>query len=95
MNPVRFNYKGATLTGFRDVLTSDLQLSLYGAHDAVSISIGIPRADLKAEIEKGEPVTIYLPYYGDKGKELWILGIREDAAGLSVRMDLGARYKDE
>ena len=95
MNPVRFNYKGQNYTGFRDILASDMQLSLYGAHDAISITIGLPRADLKAEIEKGEPVTVYLPYFGPNGTELWILGIREDAAGLSVRMDLSVRYSDE
>jgi hypothetical protein len=92
MNPVKFTYKGQEYTGFRDVLNTEMQMSLYGAHDAVKLSIGIPRSDLKAEIQKGEKVTVYTPFVGRTGKTMWIIGAREDAGGLTVRIDLEVRY---
>lgn len=94
MNPVSFTYKGETYEGFRNELTTDMQMSLYGAHDAVAITIGIPRSELKAEIKQGEKVIVFAPLFGRTGRELWVIGIREDAAGLSARMDLAVRYNN-
>ena len=94
MNPIEFNYKGVTYSGFRDILNSDLQRSLYGAHDAVDITVGVIRSELKAEIEKGAEVKVFMPTLGRKGRTLYILGYREDAGGLTVRMDLEVRYND-
>lgn len=94
MNPVSFTYKGQLYAGFRDILSTDMQMSLYGAHDAVKLTIGIPRSELKEELLRGEKVTAFCPQFGEAGKELWIMGMREDAAGLSVRMDLEVRYNN-
>ena len=95
MNPVSFTYKGVKYSGFRDVLNRDLQMSLYGAHDAVEITVGVMRSELKANLQQGEEVRLYTPELGRKGRVLHILGIREDAGGLTARMDLEVRYNDE
>jgi len=94
MNPVNFTYKGAQYKGFRDILSTDMQMSLYGAHDAVKLTIGVPRSELKAEVKQGEKVQVFVPAFGQAGRELWIIGLREDAGGLTVRMDLSVRYTD-
>lgn len=95
MNPIKVTYKGVSYNAFRDILNEDLQMSLYGARTAVEITVGIPRAELKAEPVEGELVRVFTPTTGRKGKELAIIGIREDAGGLSVRLDCKARYDDE
>ena len=94
MNPIKITYKGVEYSAFRDVLSSEMQMSLYGAHNAIEITVGVLRKELKAEIKQGEPVKVFAPHFGYKAKELWIVGIREDAGGLSIRMDLEVRYSD-
>jgi len=85
MLPVTASIGGTEYTGWRESLSDERRMELYGAGANIEHTVGFVVADLASVSDIGDTMTL-------DGTAYRVMGRRYDAARVTVRFDLGEQY---
>jgi len=85
MLPVTVTIDGTTYTGWRERLSDERRMELYGVGANIEHSVGFVVVDLSSVPDIGDTVTLDSTTYR-------VMGRAYDAGRVTVRLDLGEEY---